>query len=444
MALYNDSDSDSDTEMFTNGHQRLTRNSNFTLRPAMYEEAEKAELVYTKDIRKFNPYNIMFDDNESVGSALDIPKRVKQSTNMDEVDSDNDFEPTMTRKNVVIATDDDIEHFLDGNPAGQKEDIDGELDEYGSASASEAEEEGGGSVSEEGEAVYAPRPINKEDSAKLLELSKKYSGRGKGKEGAKAQVRSVLEKVRSAKSKVRGAPVKVAKIEGTVKLRDAKEILAPLAPVVAPKEEAKEEAKAEEKAKAKEEAPVGFKAEIEAKEADLKILEAKPRPADADEAKALKTAITNLKRMITRMKSQYNSPLLFRYLHIEEREVGKGKGSKKIYFNDVEITPVKMTLVKMKEALAEAKNAPADKARTRVISKITRAIADRTKRDTATGNPDAIGQIVKAPKAVAPPAPKANVGGASSAPPAPAKKRTVIRLGGSKGGVAAGGGSAKK
>lgn len=274
MALYNDSDSDSDNEFFTNGHQRLTRNSNFALRPKMYEEEQKAELVYTKDTKKFNPYNIMFDDNESIGSALDIPKRVKQSTNMDEVDSDNDFEPTMIRKKLVIATDDDIENFLDGNPVGTKDDISGELDDYGSVSDAEGDAEMSGSegegtpVRERGYAGVAPNKLTAEEKAEAMaeydrritalaeryrgiekaqkikelkaELKAKLAGKssitGKGKEQAKATVRQVLEKVRSAKNKVKGAKVrnppvifKRTPLEAPM-LRDAVDILSEAQP----------------------------------------------------------------------------------------------------------------------------------------------------------------------------------------------------------------------
>lgn len=389
MALYNDSDSDSDTELFTNNaRNRLTRNSNFELRPKMYEEEQDDELVYTKDTRKFNPYDIALDDNESVGSALSIPKRVRQSTNADEVDSDNDFEPYMRGRKLVIATDDDIDNFLDGNGSGEKEDIDGKLDGYGSASDME---EGVGSASE-GEGAKKEVQIGKDKLAKLKEkytakeiteeqLNKYMPKKAMAKkEGAKEQVREVLAKVRSAK-KSKSIPAR-AMVAPAIALKPAEEMLQEVPEAIsnAKKFLVTEEAK-----------PTLTSPTLQEKESDLKILLAKPTPADPKEAKALKTAITNLRKLITRMTGQLSiKPILFKSANIKEVEVGTGKGSKKVMFNDVEITPTKMTLATMRKALEEVKNYTPSKERTRVEGKINRAILDRIKRDKATEKPDEV------------------------------------------------------
>jgi nucleoside diphosphate kinase len=138
---------------------------------------------------------------------------------------------------------------------------------------------------------------------------------------------------------------------------------------------------------------------LQEKENDLKILQDKPMPTDKAEAKALKTAIKNLKSLITRMTGQLSvKPILFMSENIKEVEVGTGKGSKKILFNGQEVKPAKMTLVTMRKALDEVNKASDSKEKSRVKNKIIRAISDREKRDKATGNPDEVA-APKAPKA---------------------------------------------
>ena len=142
--------------------------------------------------------------------------------------------------------------------------------------------------------------------------------------------------------------------------------------------------------------------EIKQKERDLKILQAKPIPEDPKEAEALKKAIKNLKSLISRIKNQAKaSPALFKSANIEEREVGKGKGSKKIFYRGVEVTPTKMTLNIMETVKGEVIDAIPSKEKTRVLGKIIRAISDRKKRDLATGRPDEVAdaKVPKVPKA---------------------------------------------
>lgn len=448
MALYNDSDSDSDNEFFTNNAQkRLTRNTNFALRPKMYEEEEeKAELVYTKDIKKFNPYNLMFDDNESVGSAFSIPKRVRQSTDADSVDSDNDFEPYMRGRKLVIATNDDIENFLDGNPVGQKQDNDGELDEYGSASDME---EGGGSVSGSEEEVLVKKEEKEEEplppqGRKFLVKKKVKKVDRERKELSKEQVREILAKVRSAKksksSKPNVAPAK-AIVAPAIALKSAEKIIQeatgegkPLPEAIkiakkflVEKKEEAEEAKAEESegeelGLADAMGALSLSSEIKQKEQDLKILQAKPIPEDPNEAQALKKSITILKRLIKRIKNQATAPpALFKSANIEEREVGKGKGSMKIFYKGVEVTPTKMTINTMETIKEEILASVPSKARTRALGKMVRAISGRKKRDEATGRPDEIAlpkspKVAKAPKSPKTPSKgKANSGGGGGA-----------------------------
>lgn len=173
------------------------------------------------------------------------------------------------------------------------------------------------------------------------------------------------------------------------------------------KAEAREEAKAESESDTEvnlteETGALTLSSEIKQKERDLKILQAKPIPEDPKEAEALKKAIKNLKSLISRIKNQTKAPpALFKSANIEEREVGKGKGSKKIFYRGVEVTPTKMTINTMQTVKGEIIDAIPSKEKTRVLGKILRAISDRKKRDLATGRPDEVAdaKVPKVPKA---------------------------------------------
>jgi len=188
MALYNDSDSDSDNEFFTNkSSARLTRNTSTIYRPGVYEDEENfPEFEVTKNLSKFNRDNITLDDTESIGSDFEC-RRMKGlpflvATDMDSVDSDNDFEPYMRGRKLVIATNDPIDNFL-GDDREEEE----ELLNTGVESFADTKEE----LSRVGETVHAEETAPaRNPSLKLL----------KGKLASKRAIEEARAAARDAKA----------------------------------------------------------------------------------------------------------------------------------------------------------------------------------------------------------------------------------------------------
>ena len=186
MALYNDSDSDSDNEFFTNkSSARLTRNTSTIYRPGVYEDEENfPEFEVTKNLSKFNRDSIFFDDTESIGSDFEplTVKKFLKATDMDSVDSDNDFEPYMRGRKLVIATNDPIDNFL-GDDREEEE----ELQETGVESFADTKEE----LSRVGETVHAEETAPpRNPSLKLL----------KGKLASKRAIEEARAAARDAKA----------------------------------------------------------------------------------------------------------------------------------------------------------------------------------------------------------------------------------------------------
>ena len=186
MALYNDSDSDSDNEFFTNkSSARLTRNTNTLYRPGLYEDEVKiTEFEVTTNLSKFKRGNIELDDDLSVGSDYE-PVTVRnflKATDMDSVDSDNDFEPYMRGRKLVLPTNDPIDDFLDGGG-----NLEQELPETGGEAFADTKEE----------LALVGENVRKEETAtpslKLL----------KSKQASKKAIREALDAARASKSRGR-------------------------------------------------------------------------------------------------------------------------------------------------------------------------------------------------------------------------------------------------
>ena len=219
MAMYNDSDSDSDNEFFTNnGRLALTRNSRIEYRQKMLEPDVPAELEYTNERGRFNLGHLDLSDDDSVGSVFNTNRKLKASTDADSVDSEYDFEPYMKGR-VILATDEDIEDFLDGNA-----DYPDTFANTGMSLAEAYENRTSGKnlrthpelVAGESEGEGGLEGVRTETHARELQeegVTKRKTGEAtrllKSKAEAKAQVHGVLQAVRASRG--RGAKTAVVK-----------------------------------------------------------------------------------------------------------------------------------------------------------------------------------------------------------------------------------------
>ena len=324
MSLYNDSDSDSDTEFFTSKHKEsLLRNQGHFYGDGIYEEEhEMPEFDVVKRLVAYNKGHLTMDDDLSVGSDYELPtpKRFPKATDMDEVDSDNDFEPYMRGRKLVLATDDSIEDYLDGN--AHAEELDSAYTEPAGMTLAEAHQarqfrEGKSRLVEAGDDETGhevhEKEVKHEDAKKSLKNLK-------AKAESRAKVSSTLAALKAAKGKP--APA----MKSTPEFKSA---------------------------------------EIEAREFVDSILNEAAREA---------APLVQAKKRDERVNAQ-----LFKHGELEEVPVGD-KGYHALMFRGQKVLASSMDVATMKEALNVAESMTPSKTKKITVAKIKRAISGGVKK----------------------------------------------------------------